>query len=46
MDWYLSITRQIITPNPTQVLPREEMEYEPLGRWIQNVVRICYFYSL
>jgi len=43
MGWYLSVTRRIITPNPEQVLPREEMKYEPHARQIQNVVSIFYF---
>jgi len=43
MGWYLSITHRIITPNPEQVPPHEEMEYEPHARQVQNVVRICYF---
>jgi hypothetical protein len=43
MGWYLSITSQIIRPNPAQVTPREEMEYKPHARQIQNVVSIYYF---
>jgi hypothetical protein len=43
MSWYLSITCRIITPNPVQVPPRKEMEYEPHARRIQNIVSICYF---
>jgi hypothetical protein len=43
MGWYLSIIRQIITPNSAQVSPCEEMEYEPHARRIPNVVSICYF---
>jgi hypothetical protein len=44
IGWYLSITCQIITPNPTQVPPREEIEYEPHARQIQNAISICYFF--
>ena len=43
MGWYLSVTRRIITPNPEQVPPREEMKYETHARQIQNVVSIFYF---
>jgi len=44
MSWYLSITCWIITPNPAQVPPREEMEYEPHAWRIHNAISICYFF--
>jgi hypothetical protein len=44
MGWYLSITCWIITPNPVQIPPREEIEYEPHAWRIQNSISICYFF--
>jgi len=41
MNWFLSITCQIITPNPAQVPPRKEMEHKPRARRIQNVDSKC-----